>query len=91
MDYFTFVLAQIFDRPVLNQTGVMGCYDFVLTFTRDLPPGLKEDQLFNGTPIDTSGPSIFQALPSQLGLKLESKKAPVETLFIDHAERPEEN
>jgi len=91
MGYFTFVLAQIFDRPVLNQTGVMGCYDFVLTFTRDLPPGFQEGQLFNGAPIDTSGPTIFQALQSQLGLKLESKKAPVDTMVIDHAERPEEN
>jgi uncharacterized protein (TIGR03435 family) len=91
MDYFTFVLAPIFDRPVLNQTGVQGCFDFELKFTRELPPGFKEGQLFNGTPIDTYGPTIYQALQGELGLKLESKKAPVETLVIDHAEKSGEN
>ncbi len=91
MDYFTFVLSQIFDRPVLNQTNVIGCFDFELTFTRDLPPGIKEGQLFNGVPIDTYGPTIFQALPSQLGLKLESKKAPVDIMVVDHAEKPTED
>jgi uncharacterized protein (TIGR03435 family) len=91
IDYFTFVLSQIFDRPVINQTNLSGCFDFALAFTRDLPPNLKEGQLINGTPIDTYGPTIYQALPSQLGLKLESKKGPVATLVIDHAERATEN
>ena len=37
------------------------------------------------------GPSIFTAVQEQLGLKLESKKAPVEFLIIDHVEKPSEN
>jgi uncharacterized protein (TIGR03435 family) len=40
---------------------------------------------------DSEGPSIFEALPQQLGLKLESKKAPVEFVVIEHIERPTEN
>jgi uncharacterized protein (TIGR03435 family) len=36
-------------------------------------------------------PSIFAALPEQLGLKLESSRAPVEVLVIDHIERPSDN
>jgi uncharacterized protein (TIGR03435 family) len=91
MDYFAFVLSPIFDRPILNQTNLNGCFDFQIKFTRELPPNMQEGQLFNGVPIDASGPTIYQALPSQLGLKLESKKVPVETLVIDHAERPVEN
>jgi uncharacterized protein (TIGR03435 family) len=91
INFFTWRLSQIFDRPIINQTDLDGCFDFELTFTRDLPPGVQDGQLFNGAPIDTYGPTIYQALQNQLGLTLESKKAPVDTMVIDHAERPVEN
>ena len=38
--------------------------------------------------IDPNGPSLFTAVQEQLGLKLESERAPVEVLVIDHVERP---
>ena len=38
------------------------------------------------------GPSVFAALQERLGLRLETSKAPIEILVIDHAERiPAEN
>jgi uncharacterized protein (TIGR03435 family) len=38
------------------------------------------------------GPSVFSAIQQELGLKLESTKAPIEVLVIEHAERiPTEN
>jgi uncharacterized protein (TIGR03435 family) len=40
---------------------------------------------------DNAGPSVFVALPEQLGLKLESSKTMVDTLVIDRLERPTEN
>lgn len=43
------------------------------------------------SPADSSGSSIFRAIQEQLGLKLESQKGPVETLVIDHVEKPSEN
>ncbi len=91
MDYFAFVLGTALDRPVLNQTGVAGCFDFKFKFTWSLPSGMQEGQIVNGTPIDTDGPTIYQALQQQLGLKLEAKRTPVDTMVIDHAERPTED
>jgi uncharacterized protein (TIGR03435 family) len=63
------------DRVIVDQTALTGGYDFELKFVRE----------------GGDGPSIFEALPEQLGLKLESKKAPVEFLIIEHVERPTEN
>jgi uncharacterized protein (TIGR03435 family) len=40
---------------------------------------------------DTEGPSLFTALQEQLGLKLESDRAPVDVLVIDSAKRPMED
>jgi uncharacterized protein (TIGR03435 family) len=91
MNFLTWALSALFDQPVINQTDHSGCFDFELVFTRELPAGTPEGQLFNSVPIDSSGPSIFQALQNQLGLKLEARRAPVEIMVIDHAERPTEN
>ena len=37
---------------------------------------------------DPNLPSIFTAVQEQLGVKLESTKAPVDVLVLDHVERP---
>jgi uncharacterized protein (TIGR03435 family) len=42
-----------------------------------------------GTP--TAGPSLVTALEEQLGLKLERSKGPVDTLVVDHIEKPSQN
>jgi uncharacterized protein (TIGR03435 family) len=77
-------LAQILrvpaGRQVLDQTGLTGEYDFTLEFS------LREMTGQPSTDAD-SVPSLFDALPQQLGLKLEDRKAPFDVLVIDHAER----
>ncbi len=70
-----------FGRRVIDKTGLTGTYDLDLKWT---PAG-------TGTGDETTGPSIFTALPEQLGLRLESQKGQVEMFVIDHAERPPEN
>jgi uncharacterized protein (TIGR03435 family) len=83
------------DRPVIDKTGIDGIFDFHLEFAPDQntpgfllqlrrPPGAASAD-------DPSGPSIFTALPEQLGLKLEPTKGPGEFLVIDHVEKPSEN
>jgi bla regulator protein BlaR1 len=91
------VLSHILGRVVVDNTGLTGKYDFNLKWT----PG-DEEQAFkqlgpgpDGRPAppppDSSGPTIFTALQEQLGLKLESQKSSVDTLVIDHVEKPSEN
>lgn len=75
------VLSRQMDLPVVNETGLEGSYDLKLEWNPD--PGRP-------TKID-SEPSIFTALQEQLGLRLTSRKTPVEVIVIDHAERPSEN
>jgi len=72
-------------RIVLDKTGLPGRYDISLRWT-------PED--FSATAMsapDTGGPSIFSALQEQLGLKLQLGKFPMDSLVVDHAERPSEN
>ncbi len=77
-------LSRQLERPVLDNTGLEGNYDFSLHCTLDLSPG---DQALT----DSSGPSLFTALREQLGLRIEATRGPVEVIVIDGAERPSEN
>jgi bla regulator protein blaR1 len=81
------------DRPIVDQTGLTGNYTFELKWTPDFDspmPG-PSPSAEPPPPSDNSGPSLFTALQEQLGLKLESTKGPVETLEIQHIEKPSEN
>jgi uncharacterized protein (TIGR03435 family) len=83
-------LSQQLGRSVQDRTGLTGNYDIKLEWTPDEPqrgqPG-PDSGLAAGSPT----PSLFTAIQEQLGLKLESRKAPVEVLVIDHVETPSEN
>jgi uncharacterized protein (TIGR03435 family) len=83
MERFAEFLTSEAGRLVLDKTGLPGSYEVTLDWAPD------------GAPTGTDGvalPSLFTALQEQLGLKLVSTKAPVETLVIDHVDRtPAEN
>jgi uncharacterized protein (TIGR03435 family) len=79
----------VLDRPVLDQTGIVGRYDFTLTWA---PVGTE----FGGAPpdlapTDNPPPNLFTAIQEQLGLKLEAVKAPADVMVIDKAEKPSPN
>jgi uncharacterized protein (TIGR03435 family) len=77
----------ILGRPVLDQTGLTGTYDFALEFTPEMPNGVGPGE----TPPDASGPTFLNALQEQLGLKLRSQKGPVQLIVVDHVEHPSQN
>src|SRR6185437_441074 len=71
------------DRPVFDQTGLTGKYDFIMKYSPQ----------WNATapaPNDT-GPTFLEALQDQLGLRLESTKAAVDVLVVEHVEQPSPN
>ena len=41
--------------------------------------------------MSSEGPTVFEAVQRQLGLKLEARKGPVEVVVIDHVEKPSVN
>jgi uncharacterized protein (TIGR03435 family) len=90
--------AEFGRRMVIDQTGLTDKYDFTLQWTPEtLTPapgeanGVASPALVTPPATDSSAPSIFTAVDEQLGLKLESRKAPVEILVVDHIEHPSEN
>jgi uncharacterized protein (TIGR03435 family) len=92
MQEFTAVLQGILDRPVVDQTGIKGRWDFTLKWTPDesqpAKPGQPGSML---APTDDSPPDLFTAIQQQLGLKLVSAKAPVRVMVVDHVEKPTPN
>jgi uncharacterized protein (TIGR03435 family) len=84
LDSIAVTLSNMVDRPVLDQTGLAGRYDFRMKFD---PMSIK---LYDGQPTVSSSPdapSIFVAI-QDLGLKLEPRRAAVEILVVDSAGEP---
>jgi uncharacterized protein (TIGR03435 family) len=75
-------LSSLLGRTVVDRTGLTGLYNVTLTWTPDLDPQPN---------VDASGDSLFTAIQKQLGLKLESAKAPVDVVVIDAAEKASAN
>lgn len=75
-------------RPVIDQTGLTGKYDYHLEFAPENAPPNAESVASSGDP----APTLLMAIQDQLGLKLEAKKLPVDIVIVDHIEKtPTEN
>jgi uncharacterized protein (TIGR03435 family) len=74
------------DIPVVDRTRLPGSYDFQLDWTPAVRP------VAGAAPDATAGTTLFQAMETQLGLRLETKRLPLPVIVIDRVERvPTEN
>ena len=80
---FAKVLTDLLDRPVLDCTGMSGKYDFGIAWSTD-QAAARAGSFGEGL---EPGPDVFTAFQSQLGLRLEPRKAPVEMVVVDRIER----
>jgi uncharacterized protein (TIGR03435 family) len=88
---------------VLDRTNLTGRYNILLEWAPsetedpfDVGVGSRfQDSIIDTTgrtvTVDHSGPSMFSAIQKQMALRLQSAKAPVEFLVIDHVEKPSRN
>jgi uncharacterized protein (TIGR03435 family) len=76
--------AQYFgNRPVVDQTGLQGAWDFTLKFTPKVPAGLT---------VRGESMPLFDSVEKQLGLKLEASTASMPVIMVDSVnEKPTPN
>ena len=74
-------MGMVMDKPVVDQTGLAGRFDFVLRWTPETAQ----------TSDPNAPPGLFTAIQEQVGLKLNATKAPVDVLVIDHVDKPSPN
>jgi len=94
----TRILSQRLGRTVIDRTGLTGNFDFTLQLPAMRGPMAMPRAKDGGAPgaddappDDSAEPSIFTDVEDQLGLKLDSQKAPLPVYVIDHIEQPSEN
>lgn len=75
MAYFAGLLSNMVDQPVVDETGLKGVYDIDVEWASDETAGMDNT------------PSLPDALESTLGLRLDTRKAPVDIYVIDHMDR----
>jgi uncharacterized protein (TIGR03435 family) len=107
LEDFANVVSRFVDKPVVDMTGLKGNYQMALDLTMEelqniaraqgmqMPGAAPAGGASSSRPADAastpSGSSVFSSV-QQMGLKLEARKAPIETIIIDHLEKaPTEN
>jgi uncharacterized protein (TIGR03435 family) len=87
---FAAVLETMATRKIVDRTNLTGTYDIELDFLPDA--GLLGLNIPNATALQQSDiPPLTTAIQDQLGLKLESERAPVDVILIDSVRQPTAN
>jgi uncharacterized protein (TIGR03435 family) len=94
MEQFAANLERFADRPIVDMTGLKGQFDFAFDINpEDYRPMLIRSAISAGATLSpqalrliegTSSASLSDAL-QQVGLKLETRKAPLEVIVVDDA------
>jgi uncharacterized protein (TIGR03435 family) len=88
LENLTEALSWLLGKPVLDRTGLEGSFDYKLDWT----PDEVQLQSQEAPPqADGTSPSLAGALLQQMGLRITSERAPVETLVVERAEKPTAN
>jgi uncharacterized protein (TIGR03435 family) len=82
-------LSDLSGRPVIDKTGLKGSYDYHMELPLEDFPRTTADGPIQ--PNASVGAAVFAVMEQQLGLKLESGRAAVDVLVIDHVEKPSGN
>lgn len=85
MPTFSNFLSNIVGRSIQDKTGLTGKYH--ITYQMEFP----QENTSTPIPPDFLSSQIFTIVRDQLGLELKTAKGLVETLDIDHVQRPSEN
>lgn len=104
---FADMLSNFLDRPVIDKTETKGTFDIDLEWSGDEGGGMRMFGGMGPGPMgpgpmpapkeqaaapNADAPSLFTAIQEKLGLRLDSQKAPVDLIVVDHAEKlPTEN
>lgn len=95
-DFALGMQSAVTDRPVVDQTGLTGRYDFMLKWTPDDSQFAQFRGAVPATPPaagdnPNAPPSLYTAMQEQLGLKFVATKAMDDVIVIDHVEKPSPN
>ena len=92
-DFANLLQSTVLDRPVVDQSGLTGRFDFTLNWTPDEFQfgGAGRRAAAAAANQADAPPNLFTAIQEQMGFKLDSTKAPAEVLVIDKVEKPSEN
>ena len=75
------------DRPILDQTGLNGTFDFILEFD---PESLGREGI-SSVPREDSGPTFGEAMKEQLGLQVKKQDGSISIFVVDNVEYPSAN
>jgi bla regulator protein blaR1 len=85
---------RVLDRPVIDQNGLTDRYDFTLNWKPDEFQFPRSTAAQRAAAVSTGAdtlPDPFTTFQEQLGLKLNTTKAPADVLVIDNVSKPSEN